>query len=384
MKSFSKSGPISGVFRAAEPRAGFDSLANVRWSLLLLAMAIATIGLATVHSASAELPVEYLPRQAIWVGLGLVVFLVCFGLDYQRLGTFALPIYGAGIALLVLVLFVGQVRGGARGWLGIGGFVFQPAEIAKLTTAILLARYLSGIASDHLRVREIGVATLIVALPVALLALQPDFGSAAMFLPMLAVALLVAGVQWRVLLVSALLGIAVVVLAWNFDIGLQPYQKERILTFVQPERDPLGAGYQVRQSKIAVGSGELLGRGYMQGTQSQLRFLPARHTDFVFAVLAEEWGFVGVALTLGLYGLFLSGLGEVAQRARDRLGMMLVVSLGSILAVHVLYNTAMVVGLVPNTGIPLPFLSYGGSFTLFCFAVTGLTLNVDLRRYVNR
>jgi rod shape determining protein RodA len=165
---------------------------------------------------------------------------------------------------------------------------------------------------------------------------------------------------------------------------MQDYQRERVITFLQPERDPLGAGYQVRQSKIAVGSGEFLGKGYLQGTQSQLRFLPARHTDFIFAVLAEEWGFVGVAVVLGLYALFLLNGAEVAMRGRDRAGILLVVALLSGTAFHILYNTAMVVGLVPNTGIPLPFLSYGGSFMLANFLSLGILLGVDFRRYVNR
>jgi rod shape determining protein RodA len=165
---------------------------------------------------------------------------------------------------------------------------------------------------------------------------------------------------------------------------MQDYQRQRVMTFLQPASDPLGAGYQVRQSKIAVGSGELAGRGYMQGTQSQLRFLPARHTDFILAVLAEEWGFVGVATVLSLYGVYLANAGAVAARARDRQGILLVTGLASVVAFHVLYNSAMVIGLVPITGIPLPFLSYGGSFTLVNWTVLGLLLGVDFRRYVNR
>jgi rod shape determining protein RodA len=165
---------------------------------------------------------------------------------------------------------------------------------------------------------------------------------------------------------------------------MKPYQRERVLTFLAPETDPLGAGYQVRQSKIAVGSGELTGKGYMQGTQSQLRFLPARHTDFILAVLAEEWGFLGVAGVLALYGVYLAGGAGIAARARDRAGILLVVGLLSVVAFHVLYNSAMVIGLVPITGIPLPFLSYGGSFTLVNWVIVGLLLGVDLRRYVNR
>jgi rod shape determining protein RodA len=199
---------------------------------------------------------------------------------------------------------------------------------------------------------------------------------------MLAGALLVAGLRPRLLATGAAVALVVGLGVWTF--GMKDYQRDRIATFLQPESDPRGAGYQLRQSKIAVGSGELLGKGYQQGTQSQLRFLPARHTDFIFAVLAEEWGFLGVALVMALYGGFLFGAAEVASRARDRLGILLVMSLLAVIGFHVVYNTAMVIGLVPVTGIPLPFLSYGGSFTLFCFIATGLVLNVDFRRYVNR
>jgi rod shape determining protein RodA len=203
-----------------------------------------------------------------------------------------------------------------------------------------------------------------------------------MYFPILAGMLLVAGVRWRWVLTGALLLVLAGGVLWNF--ALLDYQRQRIVTFVSPMSDPLGAGYQLRQSKIAVGSGELTGKGYMQGTQSQLRFLPARHTDFVFAVLAEEWGFLGVAGALVLYVLFVYNACRVAARARDRAGILLVVGLVSGFAFHVLYNTAMVVGLVPITGIPLPFLSYGGSFTLANFIAAGLILGVDFRRYVNR
>jgi rod shape determining protein RodA len=215
-----------------------------------------------------------------------------------------------------------------------------------------------------------------------LIVLQPDLGSAAMLAPLLAGMLLIAGVRLRLLAAAALVLLLVGTAGWTF--AMKDYQRDRVLTFLAPGSDPLGAGYQVRQSKIAVGSGELTGRGYMQGTQSQLRFLPARHTDFIFSVLAEEWGFLGVVTVLGLFATFIvSGL-RIAMRARDRGGILLVVGFLSLFTFHVLYNTAMVVGLMPITGIPLPFLSYGGSFMLLNLVGTGLILNVDVRRYVNR
>ena len=277
---------------------------------------------------------------------------------------------------------VRKARSVARSWLLVGPLSFQPSEFAKLATALLLTRYLANVKSPVLSLRDITTVGVMAAVPMALIALESDLGSAAMFCPMLAGLLLVAGVRWRQLLIAALLGLVFVAGMWSF--GLRDYQRTRVLTFLSPEEDPLGAGYQVHQSKIAVGSGQWLGRGYLQGTQSQLRFLPERHTDFIMAVLAEEWGFVGVVTVLGLYSFYVMSGANIAMRSRDRAGILLVVGLLGVLAFHALYNTAMVVGLLPITGIPLPFLSYGGSFTLANFLVTGLILNVDFRRYVNR
>ncbi len=349
--------------------------------MLVVALLLALVGLATIHSASSELATDYSPRQALWLGLGLLVFFAAFLFDYQLLTSFGLTIYGGSLVLLILVLLIGKEAGGAQSWLGVGSVRFQPSEFAKIATALLLARYVAGCNRSVLKVNEILVASLIAAIPMALVSLQPDLGGAAMFVPMLAGVLLIAGIQWRLLVTAFVLVLALGAGVWNF--AMFDYQKERIKTFVSPDRDPLGAGYQLRQSKIAVGSGRFLGRGYKQGTQSQLRFLPARHTDFILAVLAEEWGFLGVVTVLVLYFVYILNGAQVAMRARDRRGVLLAVGLLSGFSFHVLYNTAMVVGLLPITGIPLPFLSYGGSFILTNFAVTGLILGVDFRRHVN-
>ena len=366
----------------AEDRPLARHLADVRWTLLLAALLLACVGLATVHSASSELAVDYLPRQAVWVGAGLLALLLMLTVDYQFLTKFSLPIYLLGLAALVAVLFLGSVRGGARSWFGIGSFGVQPSEFAKLTTAVFLARYLAGANRRYLQLREIAAACAIVALPMMLIVLQRDLGSAVMFLPLLAGMLFVGGVRWQLVVAALILALIAGAILWNFV--MLDYQKTRVMTFLDPGREPLGAGYQLRQSKIAVGSGQAVGRGYMQGTQSQLRFLPARHTDFVFAVLAEEWGFLGVVGVLVLYAIYIFNGSLVARRARDRAGILLVVGLLGGFAFHVVYNTAMVVGLVPITGIPLPFLSYGGSFTLANFMAAGMILGVDLRRYANR
>jgi rod shape determining protein RodA len=378
MRSISRSIPTAGL--AEEPR--FRLLSSIDGGLLLAALLLASIGLATVHSASAEMNRDYLQPQVMWVSVGLVLMFATMAIDYHVLLDFSLTLYLLGLAALVAVLFVGVERGGAKSWFAIGPWQFQPSELAKLATALYLARFLAGVNRRVLDVPQIAAAVGLVVLPMLLVVVEPDMGGAAMFVPLVAGMLLVTGVRLRMLLTAAMVVLLLGAAVWTF--GMQSYQRQRVITFLQPESDPLGAGYQVRQSKIAVGSGELLGKGYMQGTQSQLRFLPARHTDFILAVLAEEWGFLGVATVIGLYILYIASAAGVAVRARDRAGILLVVGLLSVFCFHVLYNTAMVVGFLPITGIPLPFLSYGGSFTLFNFAATGIILGVDLRRYVNR
>jgi len=365
-----------------EQRPRFAELATIRWGFLLSALALTVIGLVTVRSASAEMGVDFFSRQLVWVGAALVALLVAFAVDYHKLLAWSPLLYAGALVALVLVLPLGHRAGGAVGWFRVGSIGVQPSEFAKLATALFLARYLSGEAERFLRSRQIVIVLAIAGVPMLLTALEPDLGGAAMFVPMVGGVLLVAGVRLRTLLVSAGAIVVVAGLVWGF--GMKDYQRQRVRTFLAPTTDPLGAGYQVRQSRIAVGSGELTGRGYRQGTQSQLRFLPARHTDFILAVLAEERGFLGVALVLGLYAAFLGGAAAVAARARDRAGILLVAALASIPAFHIVYNSAMVIGLVPITGIPLPFLSYGGSFTLINWISVGMVLGVDFRRHVNR
>ena len=372
--------PLSAA--APEERQPFAQLAAIDSGLAFAALLLAAVGLATVHSASSELAVDYLPRQAIWVGIGLVLLLAAMSIDYRVLLDLSPTLYVGSLVLLALVLVFGDVRGGARSWFVLGPWQFQPSELAKLATTLFVARYLSEIDRPVLTLRQIAAVVGIVAAPMLLIVVEPDMGGAAMFVPLLAGMLLIAGVKLRYLLIAALLATSVGFGLWTF--GMQEYQRERVITYLQPERDPLGSGYHIHQSKIAVGSGQLLGKGYMQGTQSQLRFLPARHTDFILAVLAEEWGFLGVATVLGLYVLYIRGGARIAMRARDRSGILVVVGLLSVFCFHVLYNSAMVIGFLPITGIPLPFLSYGGTFMLYNFAATGIILGVDLRRYVNR
>jgi len=385
MKNFSN--PISRIAplqlpQLPEERSLLRSLGNVHWGPLLAALGLLAVSVLTIRSATAELGSDFVSRQLFWGVVGLGALVAVFSIDYRRLIDLSPLFYLISLILLVLVLFFGHEAGGARSWIGIGGFGGQPSEVAKLLMALVLARYLASIDKAHLDVREILIACGLVAAPMLLVVAERDLGGAAMFLPILGSMLLVAGVRPRMLVIAAVLGLLIAWGAWSW--GLHDYQKTRVLSFLSPDADPLGSGYQVRQSKIAVGSGEWVGRGYGQGTQSQLRFLPARHTDFIMAVLAEEWGFFGVLGVFGLYLTYLGSVARIAMRSRDRAGILLVTGLVAVQLVHVVYNTAMVVGLLPITGIPLPFLSYGGSFTLINFMAVGLVLNVDYRRYVNR
>ena len=376
---------ISGRFPSLgipEERPLLRRLETLAWGLPACALVLSIVGLSVVRSASTELAVDYLPRQAAWVVGGVLAMALGFAINHATLLRLAVPIYVAGIVSLVLILFFGHEAGGARSWIGIGGLGGQPSDLMKLAVVLVLVRHLAGSDADRLRARDLGVAVLLIALPAVLIALQPDLGGAMILFPALAAMVWLAGLRLRIVAVAMVALLLLGAAGWAF--ALQDYQRDRVRTFFSPSTDPLGAGYQIRQSKIAVGSGELLGKGYLQGTQSQLRFLPARHTDFAFAVLAEERGFVGVAAVLCLYLWYLWSGVRVASRARDRQAILLTVGLLAVMAFHILYNTAMTIGFLPITGIPLPFLSYGGSFTLWSFFVTGLILGVDFRRWVNR
>ncbi|MCY3929051.1 MAG: rod shape-determining protein RodA [Acidobacteria bacterium] len=356
-------------------------LRAVSWQLAGAALALSTVGLVVISSASAELPADYVSRQSLWIALGVVVMLVAALVDYNVLLRYAIWIYVVAVLVLAAVTFFGHEAGGARSWIGIGGLGGQPSDFCKIATVLLLARRLAESQAPVPPRGGLWVTAAICALPVLLIARQPDMGGALMFVPALAAMAVVTGVSLRSALVAFGAALALVAALWVF--ALPDYQKTRVLSYLQPQADPLGSGYQVRQSRIAVGSGQALGKGYGEGTQSNLRFLPTPHTDFVFAVLAEEYGFAGVTLVMALFLLYLGNGVRIALSARDPAGLLLVVGLLAFLTGYVLYNTAMVVGLLPITGIPLPFLSYGGSFMLFCCAATGLMIGLDLRRFVN-
>jgi rod shape determining protein RodA len=356
---------------------------NFDWLLLLLAFAIIAVGLVILYSAlsyGGKVHTEVLTRQIYWLGLGVAVMILAFGLDYQWLERFAYPAYVTGLLLLLAVLVHGKTVSGSKRWLDLGLVVAQPSELMKPLLVIALARYFARQEKrGGYRLRELGLPAIMVLLPVVLVALEPDLGTAALLLAISASVILFVGVSSSSLLVLAGFSLGSLPLFWFLMKG---YQRQRILTLLDPGRDPLGAGYHIIQSKIAVGSGQFWGKGFLQGTQSQLRFIPEHHTDFIFTVLAEEWGLVGSLMLLALFLCFiLRGL-NVARRSRDQFGTLIALGITTIVFWHVAVNIAMVLGMMPVVGIPLPLVSYGGSSAVVTMASVGILLNVAMRKFV--
>ena len=357
---------------------------NFDWRLLgligaLLAMGLANLASATLVEGSWISPI--LRRQLVALAVGAVGFAAALAVDYRRLERFAPLIYIGTLLLLAATLVVGQEVGGNRSWLVYGPLRLQPAELAKVAMVLLLARYFHRHPpSDIERLRELVVPALLVALPVGLIILQRDLGVALLTLLVGSTYLLFTAIPFRAWAAVALGGVGVLAVIWFF--ALQPYQKDRILDVVNPARDPLASGYQANQSRIAVGSGGLLGRGYTEGTQTQLRFLPTQHTDFIFSVVAEEWGLVGGASVLFLYsGMLIWGL-SIARGSRELFGALLAVGIVGSLFWPAVINIAMVLGLAPVIGVPLPLFSYGGSAMVSVLLSLALLLNVSMRRYM--
>jgi rod shape determining protein RodA len=352
------------------------------WVLLVAAVGLSLISVIEIYSATMAQGAEtYFVRQLAWVGVGIVFLFIVSAIDYHLISEHIPWLYVLSIGALLYTLLLGHRVSGSKSWVGIGSLGFQPSEFIKMVVVVALARYLSELRNiRYMTFVQIVKACLIVLVPMGLVLLQPDLGTALTYLPAIAIGLFIRGIR-PVVLVSLILGFVLVLpVSW---LVLRPYQKERILTFLDPERDPLGKGYQVTQSKIAIGSGGLMGKGVFHGSQNILGFLPTRHTDFIFSVVGEELGFAGVILTLGLLAFIIFRSIYNAATARDNLGLFIVMGVVGIYFFHVIVNVGMVIGFMPTTGIPLPFLSYGGSSVLTAFIALGLVLSVRRCRYVN-
>jgi len=367
-------------------------VANLPWGMVALIFAIALIGLATVYSATytSKGPSTLYYRQLVWLAIGVIVMLLALVVDYHTVGRYAYVLYAVSLLLLILVMAIGRTGMGAQRWLAIGPFAFQPSELAKLSVTLALARYF---AEDPKRggydLRDLAIPGVMVLIPLLLVLKQPDLGTALMLLLTSSLIIMIAGIRVRsvivVLLIGATIASAVFLVPpvrhkiWG---KLKPYQQNRITAFVDPGSDPLGSGYHANQSKIAVGSGQITGKGFRQGTQSQMAFLPERHTDFIFAVISEEHGLIGAGLLVILYLVLLLAGVDTATKAKDRLGVLMAGGIVSMISLYVFINVGMAVGIVPVVGVPLPLVSYGGTSIITTFLALGLLLNIQMRRFM--
>ncbi|MEA2625730.1 MAG: rod shape determining protein RodA [Candidatus Binatota bacterium] len=361
---------------------------HVDWALALLAVLVVALGSTTVYSATFSQadgqPSPLFYRQLAWAGLGVGGMVVTLCFDYRKLERYAYLLYGAAVALLAMVPIVGIIGGGSRRWIHLGVFALQPSELMKLSLVIVLAHFFQTEGTrETYRLRDLAVPTVLYSVPAVLILAQPDLGSALLLGFVFASMVVVAGIRLRSLLYLVVVGSIAVFVAGNALWGhLKPYQQKRIVTFLNPEADPLGSGYHIIQSEIAVGSGKVWGKGFLKGTQNKLNFLPEQHTDFIFSVYAEEWGFGGCVVLMLLYlALVWRGL-EVVARAKERFGALLAFGVTAIVFWQAFINMAMAMGMVPVVGITLPLFSYGGSSMMTLLIGLALLLNVSMRRFM--
>ena len=360
-------------------------LRHLNWILLGCTLALFLVGEINLVSASGArleagiMQNSFYQRQLIWGLIGLVCMtcVICF--DYHKLVRVSWYFYGITLILLILVPIAGTTVYGAKRWLSLGSFSIQPSEMAKFALLLVTAKILST-RTEVLGWKDFGIILLVAAPPLLLILKQPDLGSALMLI------FIVGGMVVFHGLKASIVGVSVLALpciaAFMWFVGMHDYQRQRILTFIAPEDDPLGSGYHILQSIIAIGSGQLWGKGFAQGSQSQLRFLPERHSDFALAVFGEEWGYVGCVVLIGLFVLFMMAILTTIIQSKDRFGSMLCVGVFFYFFAEISINMGMVVGLMPVVGIPLPFISYGGSATIINFTLVGLVLGISMRRKI--
>ncbi len=424
---------------------------KIDYTLLISFLILIVVGILTIYSAGGDSNQHI--RQIYWAITGIVIFVLMLLVNYHRMGEYAFFIYLAGLLMLILVLLIGKRVRGAKSWITVAwGFGFQPSEFVKITAIIALARFLDRVGDDIKSLKNVIIALGICVIPMGLILLQPDFGTALVYLPICMIMLFFAGIKYTHLIsLLIIFGIAVVlpllatfsklthsgtliflqvlddtktvflialmfglfsgimfilyritkksllykastvflifftglILAAPLGRFLKPYQKERLIVFLRPTIDPFGSGYNIIQSKIAVGAGGLFGRGLLGGTQSQLGFLPERSTDFIFSIYAEAWGFFGSLALLAVYGIFIYRGIMTIYNGRDRFSFLLAAGIMGMFLFHIIINVGMTIGIMPITGIPLPFLSYGGSFLLTCIVAVSILSNIELRRYTH-
>ncbi|TAN45712.1 MAG: rod shape-determining protein RodA [Nitrospirae bacterium] len=360
---------------------------NFDWLTLIIILVLAIIGISTIYSATrpptgAGEHSDFYLKQILWLVISIVVLFAVVFFDYRWFYRFAYPLYGVGLVLLTVVLFAGRTSLGARRWLNIGPMSFQPSEFFRMIFIIAFSAYLVT-RGQELKGRLSASGIFLFALfPMLLVIKQPDLGTAILLAALFVSLSLAKGISRRIMTAILVIGLISIPffgnIAWE---GLKEYQKNRLIAFIDPEVDPAGIGYHINQSKISIGSGGWAGKGYLKGTQGPLRFLPEKHTDFIFAVFAEEWGFAGSIALIGIYlTLFLRGL-DTAMKAKDEYGRLLAAGVTAMFFVYFTVNIGMTLGMTPVVGVPLPFMSYGGTSLLSNFIAAGILINVRTRRF---
>jgi rod shape determining protein RodA len=359
---------------------------NFDWVMFFTVLAISAVGILTIFSATRQpggLPqASFYMKQVMWLGIGMGALIAIVSFDYIWLGRIAVPLFVFGVMLLAAVLVAGRVGMGAQRWISIGPLSFQPSEFFKLIFIIMLSSSYSLSRDDLNSTSLLRVFLLFACIPVVLLVKQPDLGTAIVVLLLFISVSLAKGLQKKLLVTMVIIGLVSMPFLGNILwTGLKDYQKNRLIAFVDPQADPSGIGYHINQSKIAVGSGELTGKGFLNGTQGPFRFLPEKHTDFIFAVFAEEWGFLGSLLLLCLYFILIMRGLDTARKAKDDFGRLLALGITFMFCIYFFVNIGMTLGIMPVVGIPLPFMSYGGTALLSNFISAGVLISVRTRRF---
>ena len=353
----------------------FDKLLFAATILIFL------IGIFAIYSSTQAkgLPFNesYMLRQMNWFAIGMILFLISITISYQRFVDIAYMLYFINLVLLALVLVLGRTRLGAQRWFSIGSFAFQPSEFIKLSLILALASYAGAKKNAMAGFKSLLIPILLLSVPFVLVLIQPDLGSALLLVPIFFSMILIGGGRPKYVAAMIMTGLALVPFFWHL---LRDYQRQRLLVFLNPNADPLGAGYTIIQSKIAVGSGGLIGKGWLSGTQNQLNFLPERHTDFIFSVIGEEWGFFGAAVLIFLYFLLVRRALDIASSTSDAYGRLIASGIAVMFGLQIAINIGMTLGIMPVVGIPLPLVSYGGSSLVASLVAIGLLINIGMRR----
>jgi rod shape determining protein RodA len=362
----------------------FLSFRDFDWALLGLVLVLCVLSVLEIYSTTVHTRfASFESKQILFIGAGIVGMFILAKIDYHRLLDWSPWVYGVFLVSLVAVKLVGHKALGARRWIAIGPVQFQPSEWVKLVLVLVVARYFANLGGRNLTWKEIFRAFGLVGIPMALVLIQPDLGTTLTYAPILVAGLLLGGISVRQAAILILCGTALIAGVWSSGKILKPYQKTRLTSFINPDNDPRGSGYQIRQSLIAVGDGGIWGKGQSKGSQTQGYFLPIPYTDFIFAAFSEEHGFVGAVFVLLLYFFILMRLIQNAQTAADLPGSLIIMGIVAVLTFQIAVNVGMVIGFMPVTGIPLPLMSYGGSSVLFTFLALGVAMNVRMRRFVN-